>query len=274
MILILREVTDGRLMKKFLYACGALVALIAAGPTVAADLAVRAVAPVYAPNDWSGFYIGAHAGWGWGHDPGISSNGFVGGAQFGYNQQWGAWLGGLELDISGANVTGTANGSVVTPTTSTLTTPAPIVTTPVITTLSENFHLLGSARARVGWLAWPGLLLYGTGGLAWTRFEQSISETITRTTEFGWAAGAGGEFKITDNWLFRVEYLHYDFGNGPSSFGSSASGVIVFTNPNSQGGHLTVDVVRAGLSLRFGNGPIGPLLPCNLRYPPVVSCGL
>jgi len=41
-----------------------------------------------------------------------------------------------------------------------------------------------------------------------------------------------------------------------------------------QGGRLTVDVVRAGLSLRFGDGPIAALLPCNLRYPPVVSCGL
>jgi outer membrane immunogenic protein len=93
-------------MKKVLYACGALVALIAAGPSLAADLAVRAVPLVYAPNDWSGFYIGAHAGWGWGHDPGISSNGFVGGGQFGYNQQWGAWLGGLELDISAATSKG------------------------------------------------------------------------------------------------------------------------------------------------------------------------
>ena len=239
-------------MKRFSYACGTLIALIAAGPTVAADLAVRAVTPVYAPNDWSGFYIGAHAGWGWGHDPGISSNGFVGGAQFGYNQQWGVWIGGLELDISGANVKGMANVPVL-PSTSILMTPAPIVTQ------SDSFHLLGSARARIGLLAWPNLLLYGTGGLAWTRFEQSIAETIARTTEFGWAAGAGGEFKITDHWLFRVEYLHYDFGNGPTSL---------------QGGRLSVDVVRAGLSLQFGNGPIAPLLPCNLRYPPVVSCGL
>jgi hypothetical protein len=75
----------------------------------------------------------------------------------------------------------------------------------------------------------------------------------------GWAAGTDSEFKINDNWLFRVEYLHYDFGNRTTSL---------------QGGRLNIDVVRAGLSLRFGNGPIAPLLPCNLRYPPVVSCGL
>jgi outer membrane immunogenic protein len=247
-------------VKKFLHACGALGALIAAGPTVAADLPVREVAPVYAPDDWSGFYIGAHAGWGWGGDPGISSNGFVGGGQFGYNHQWGAWVGGLELDISGANVKGMANVPVLS-STSIVTTPAPIVTQ------SENFHLLGSARARIGFLAWPNLLLYGTGGLAWTRFEQSIAETITRTTEFGWAAGAGGEFKITDHWLFRVEYLHYDFGNGPTGSASTTT----LTSTSSQAGHLTVDVVRTGLSLRFGN-----LVPweqlCKFRYPPIVSC--
>ena len=256
-------------MKKVLYACGALVALIAAGPSLAADLAVRAVPPVYAPNDWSGFYIGAHAGWGWGHDPGISSNGFVGGGQFGYNHQWGAWLGGLELDISGANVKGTANGPVVTPgpVVTTLPSPTPSLTNSVAQ--SENFHLLCLARLGPGSDGSPGraLLLYGTGGLAWTRFEQSISETITRTTELGWAAGAGGEFKITDHWLFRVEYLHYDFGNGPTGSASTTT----LTSTSSQAGHLTVDVVRTGLSLRFGNLVSWEQL-CKFRYPPIVSC--
>jgi outer membrane immunogenic protein len=243
-------------VKKFLHACGAFGALIAAGPTVAADLPVREVAPVYAPDDWSGFYIGAHAGSGWGRDPGITSKGFVGGAQFGYNHQWGAWFGGLEVDISGANVKGQANVAVFPST--------PIVTTPAIVTQSENFHLLGSARARIGFLGWRNLLLYGTGGLAWTSLEQSTSET---RTEFGWAAGAGGELKITDHWLFRVEYLHYDFGNAPTASASTTT----VTFASSQAGHLTVDVVRAGLSLRFGNLLSWEHL-CRFRYPPIVSC--
>jgi opacity protein-like surface antigen len=120
-----------------------------------------------------------------------------------------------------------------------------------------------------------GLLLYGTGGLAWTRFEQSTSTTIAHSTsatlfvpssssvsvssnstpawEFGWAAGAGGEVKITDHWLLRVEYLHYDFGTGASNFAASTSGGVTTITTSSQGGHLTVNVVRAGLSLRFGN---------------------
>ena len=63
-----------------------------------------------------------------------------------------AW--GLELDISAANVKG--NASVVTtgPLVTTLPSPTPSLTNSVAQ--SENFHLLSSARARIGWLAWPG----------------------------------------------------------------------------------------------------------------------
>src|SRR3979411_692012 len=56
-------------MKKFLLGTVGLVALGLA-PASAADLAARPytkaplpmIAPIY---DWSGFYIGANAGWGW-----------------------------------------------------------------------------------------------------------------------------------------------------------------------------------------------------------------
>jgi hypothetical protein len=62
-------------MKKLLIASGTLVALIAGGPAMAADSGVGAP-PAYAPvNDWSGFYVGGHAGYGWGHDPFTSSLG-------------------------------------------------------------------------------------------------------------------------------------------------------------------------------------------------------
>src|ERR1700681_4292153 len=58
-------------MKKFLLATAGLVALGMAAPASAADLAARpytkAPPPVVAIYDWSGFYIGAHRGWGWRH---------------------------------------------------------------------------------------------------------------------------------------------------------------------------------------------------------------
>src|SRR6266568_1147859 len=55
-------------MKKVLLVTASLIALGAAAPALAADLAARPYtkAPAYvaAVYDWSGFYIGANGGWG------------------------------------------------------------------------------------------------------------------------------------------------------------------------------------------------------------------
>jgi opacity protein-like surface antigen len=284
-------------MKKLVFASGALVALIAAGPAMAADREIRAPAPAYAPvSDWSGFYVGGHAGYGWGDDPfnmvlfgndvngagnsslntpgvslnGIKPKGFVGGFHFGYNQQWSNWVGGLEIDISGTDM----KGSTANTATGSFTNVFGPGVTPVTNTVSvtDKFDLLGSARARLGVLTWPNVLLYGTGGLAWTHFVQNLNETITTggpspliqtlTTSnhiaaFGWVAGAGGEAKIyNSNWLFRVEYLHYDFGDRG---GFTANSTIAGTGSASAStilGRLTADVVRAGISYKFGGNPI------------------
>ena len=275
---------------------------------MAADIGLGAPPPAYAPvNDWSGFYVGGHAGYGWGHDPftsslasqrggfagfqsvnippvtltGIDPKGFVGGGHFGYNQQWGRWVGGLEVDISGTAMTGsTANTSIGSIASTQIVSNGfnqiiTTVTQPVTNTASQSdsFDLLGSARARLGGLVSPNLLLYGTGGLAWTRFVTNTSQTQTvgaaggisssATTVavksplwmFGWVAGVGGEAKIyNSNWLFRVEYLHYDFGDRGGSTVTTTSDII--TSSAQTSGHLTADVVRAGISYKFGGSPI------------------
>ena len=114
--------------------------------------------------------------------------------------------------------------------------------------------MLGSARARLGYLVWPSVLVYGTGGLAWTRLVQTEESVTTdgwgtchlrapaRTPSwrFGWIAGAGVEARLWDtNWLGRIEYLHYDFGQAQPTSLSTTSG------------RLTTDVVRAGLSYKL-----------------------
>jgi opacity protein-like surface antigen len=42
---------------------------------------------------------------------------------------------------------------------------------------SDDFDVLASARARVGTLFWGNTLIYGTGGLAWTRFRSTLNQT-------------------------------------------------------------------------------------------------
>jgi opacity protein-like surface antigen len=233
----------------------------AAGPAKTA-MPVKA-RPAVAAWDWTGFYLGGHAGYGWGRDPrsdavfgekaleagaplaGVDSRGFVAGFQAGANWQTGAWVSGLEIDLSGTGIKGST------------TTVAPDGSETL--TVTDKFDLLGSARVRLGYLPWPNVLVYGTGGLAWTRLVKEFV-TVTGTGsfgntnpiwEFGWVAGVGGEVRLWDsNWLLRVEYLHYDFGDSGNSSSFATDGV-ESASASSTSGRLTTDVVRAGLSYKF-----------------------
>jgi opacity protein-like surface antigen len=269
-------------LKQHLLASAAVAAMIAAGPALAADLPLKAPPPAVAAWSWSGFYVGGHGGYGWGHDsftdlndpfftgkfPGFAATGFdpkgfLGGLHAGANWQTGKIVAGLEADLSFTDIKGSSSN---TPTT---TVGLFGITNSGTAANSGAFDLLGSGRARLGYLVTPGILLYGTGGLAWTRFVQNTSltstnfnpfappasgqflSTSTPTWQFGWVAGLGVEARLLDtNWLARLEYLHYDFGNTGSAFGANT---LVFNQiPSSRtGGDLTVDVIRAGLSYKF-----------------------
>src|ERR1700752_1423905 len=100
---------------------GAL-SLALGGTASAADLPVKA--PVLPPSpafDWSGVYLGVHAGYGGGmkdwsregmHFP---AQGFLGGAQIGINKQLASFVFGLEMEGSWANIGGSqavTNGSM------------------------------------------------------------------------------------------------------------------------------------------------------------------
>jgi len=212
-----------------------------------------------APWNWTGFYLGAHAGYGWGHDPmsdavfggksgdplraDVNSNGFVGGFQAGANLQVNSWVSGLEIDLSGTGIKGSstsvsADGSAA-------------------ATFTDKFNLLGSARARLGYLVLPNVLLYGTGGLGVTLEDVFTSSSGTSggsspNWKFGWVAGAGGEVRLGDtNWLLRLEYLHYDFGDSGSFAESIVAPPTTTASFISTTGHLTTNVVRTGLSYKF-----------------------
>ena len=257
----------------------AALALTAASPALAADLPLKAAPPAVAAWGWSGFYIGAHGGYGWGHDAqtdindpfffgkvpgfagfsGVDPKGALGGIHAGYNWQSGAFVTGFEGDLSFTDIKASSTNSGSALNTFNLNT--------VSATHSAAFDMLGSARGRLGYLVTPNVLLYGTGGLAWTRFvDNQIVNTLavsipppgsigtvgtvsTPTWRFGWVAGLGVETRLLDtNWLARLEYLHYDFGNSGSAADSQN---LIFKTT----GNLTADVIRAGITYKFDPDP-------------------
>jgi outer membrane immunogenic protein len=125
---------------------------------------------------------------------------------------------------------------------------------------------LGTLRGRLGFLPAPTLLVYGTGGLAYseiqatTALSQSDSSIVftgsgTGGDGFaqlvtGWTAGGGVEWMFTQNWTAKVEYLHYDLGTASFTWQAQDTAVNVgdiyqneTTSVHNQG-----NIVRVGLN--------------------------
>lgn len=179
-------------MKTFLIAAAALFGFTAAQ---AADIAARPTikAPPLAPAyNWTGFYAGVNAGYGFGDqtvgfaggDPLIRAftagtgfgtgtpipsasydlKGVTGGVQFGYNVQIAPqWVAGLETDFSGVDFNASAasvfgfgiraGNSIA---------------------ASQKADWFGTLRGRLGWLPTDTLLVYGTGGLAYGQVKETL----------------------------------------------------------------------------------------------------
>jgi outer membrane immunogenic protein len=258
-------------MKKFVIAGLALVAL--AAPAIAADMPAKVPvfkAPVMAPAyNWTGFYVGANAGYGWNSqtdqisaitDPAVilgplsaatsvpvNAKGFIGGAQFGYNWQLSpSWLVGLEADISYADVTGTNS--------------VPGGDPSRIMTAQEKLDWLGTARGRVGFLPTDRFLTYVTGGLAYG--HATLSTALSRTsgcfgnnceagsvsnTKAGWTIGGGAEWAFASNWSAKVEYLYVDLGSISHNMTDPNFPAELFNASIA----LRENIVRAGLNYKF-----------------------
>ena len=190
-------------MKKYLLASVAALGLVAAGAASAADLPSRkgpVAAPVYMPPafSWTGFYVGANAGYGWGN---VNANGwanvgdldgFVGGGQIGYNYQMGQFVLGLEADLQGADLSSGNNLGL----------------------LNVKTDYFGTVRARVG-VAFDRFMPYITGGWAYGNVKSSIPAigfSSDRSHTGGFAVGGGLEYAVTNNIIAGVEYLYVDLG--------------------------------------------------------------
>ena len=183
-------------------AASALAVMAATSVASAADMAPRyAKAPpaVVEVWNWTGFYIGGNAGYSWGRGStdvsffntltgapivppagsllgaGYDMNGAIAGGQIGYNWQSSNWVFGLEADAQwsdekgrgGFNCAATAIGGVCLPGLTFL--PAGVTGTSVA--VDTHLEWFGTVRGRVGVLATPRVLFYGTGGLAYGSFK-------------------------------------------------------------------------------------------------------
>jgi outer membrane immunogenic protein len=243
-------------MKKILLVTASLIALGAAAPAVAADLAARpytkAPPMIAALYDWSGFYIGANGGWGssrncWDILPGVgssaegchdSSGGTVGG-QIGYRWQAGTWVFGLEAQGNWADFTGN-NRSI----------------------FDNRFRnesrvdAFGLFTGQIGYAA-NNVLFYVKGGAAVTSNDyrafnvatNALAGTTADDTRWGGTVGVGLEYGFAPNWSVGVEYNHLFMQDRTYTF-TQPGGAFFATDRISQ----NVDLVTARLNYKFG-GP-------------------
>jgi outer membrane immunogenic protein len=191
------------------------VSLGASVASHAADIpVVRKAAPVAVmAHNWTGFYVGAHAGYGWGRSTWTDVAGLVvddntrhnirgglAGVQLGYNLQHGMWVFGIEGDWSWTGISGSSLFDNVDP-------------------VETKVRWLATLAGRIG-IAHGAWLPYVRGGVVWANERFSISlplapgapTTVTTDTRTGWTVGGGLEYAFTRNWSARAEYNYVNLG--------------------------------------------------------------
>jgi outer membrane immunogenic protein len=251
--------------------------------TAAADAGAARSDPNDLQQRWQGFYVGAHAGYGWSNfahkfDPGGSGNGGSGpalglfapdatggaftnygtggvyGLHAGYNQQWDWLVGGVEFSFAMSDI----NGQAVNPFGA---------QTDPNATYTSNVRWMATLAPRVG-VAWQQFLFFGKAGLAVARISSqlnslsvvgcfgggfgaatpqgpcSFSEERTHT---GVVLGAGFEYQLGRNWILGVEYNYTDLST------ESYGGTILpnTTWPLSYTVHPQISIVKGRLSYKL-----------------------
>ncbi len=283
------------------------------------------------PTDiWTGAYVGLNAGYAWDPQngastfgapaqsnldsflslPGLnygwpsalgasgatasSNGGILGGGQIGYNYLSERLMMGFEADLQGSNPS--TRGSIVGYG------QEPITTDTAITSIAQqkNVEWLGTARGRLGFLPWPNLLAYATGGLAYGRTKADayvtqfwngpiigpLLNSIGSVGHFagdktGWTIGAGLEWMFAPNVSLKGEILYYDLG--AVTFAASPLFTQFSPNPSSlqynsvalsTRAHFQGDLVRVGLNYHFNDAGAVAAAAMAARLPDGFYAGL
>ena len=187
--------------------------VVAAVPALAGGLAPEPAPPVVvAPApvmDWTGAYGGVLLGLGQGtygngtSFPGDGEGDWDGslyGIALGYNFQSGRMVYGGELTYSGANIDGSE-----------------VCVNPAFQCMGE-ISSIATLRGRVGYLAGPSTLIYGTAGFAMADLTFAPDDGLggggqqSRNVN-GYVVGLGFEQAITERLNIRGAFLHYEFND-------------------------------------------------------------
>ena len=243
-------------MKKIAFAAAVLA--LGTVSASAADMAARytkapvAVAAVY---NWTGFYIGADVGYGWGRSTGTLTNaaglfpvnysldpsGVLGGGFVGFNYQVSNVVLGIEADWQAADLNQSGNflfGGVPTY--------AYRNQASRTTVRSAAGSVLPSTA---GWCSARAVSRGVTGTPRMGLSARLPSSLLMSARMHGWTAGAGVEYAFADNWLGRVEYRYTDLGR--AGFVSAATNQLGARKPGhdqrrSRGHRLQVRWPRPG----------------------------
>ena len=247
----------------------------------AADMAVKArpaPIPVEVWN-WTGFYIGAHVGAGWGETESTltsfsaagagvlpvniqfsqnSRSGFLGGGQIGYNWQSGWAVFGVQADIAGTDIKGT--------------TPCGVIVNFLSCTSKTDW--LATVTGRLGAVVLDRGLVYVKGGGAWMNTDHRVNTlgfgpvgttqlTSASTDTFGWLLGFGTEWMIARNWSAFVEYNYIDFDKKNERFPIVVGGVFAPGGALNVNADLknTLSIAKVGVNYKFDWGT-----PVAARY--------
>jgi len=249
-------------MKKLLLITASLVAISAAAPASAADLAARpytkAPPMMAAIYDWSGFYIGINGGgatsrnsWdlvGGGAEGHHDSTGGTVGGQIGYRWQTGPVVFGVEAQGNWADLKGSSVS--------------------VLTGFRDQSRInaFGLFTGQVGFAA-NNVLFYLKGGAAVTndKFDVFTSAVgvppntlVANTgdqTRWGGVVGAGLEYGFAPNWSAAIEYDHLFMQDKSTTFVTAGPlfvpGVLFSTDRIRQ----DVDLITVRVNYRWG-GPV------------------
>ena len=180
---------------------------------------------MYAPPFflWQGVYAGGFAGAAWssiqaadnviiltgsGIVPvgSLSSTGLMGGAQLGYNLQYGRFVYGMEAELGGLDDGASlsiANGSLK-----------------GLLQVGSSGGFFGDITGRAGVLSW-NTLFYTKAGFAFFTGDVRLSDgqggVLQNSSTFtGWTVGAGVEYPLAPDWTVKAEYQYFDLSNGNS----------------------------------------------------------